>query len=217
MLAQLTRMRLDPVDAMRNERLQLTDSSRMLSRFLDGDVIDGARFNATVGNVLRTARERVGNAPLRAFGDMVGVLWLRGLRQTAVELERRWNELQRELGFGLFCGYPIDVFGAEFTPDRIQGVLDEHSHVLPFGDSTELGRALDRAIDDVLGAEGAVVRSRMGSRARRDGPPAPKPEQIILWLRGNLPDYAQAILDRARELYEAAAPRMYLRQEHSSL
>lgn len=215
-LAQLARMGLDPVDAIRRERLQMLDSAQMLSRFLDGERIDEQRFDATAGTVVRSALRRSPGAPLRAFGDMVGILWDQNRRQTAIELEQRWNVLQKELGFGLFCGYPIDVFGAQFTPHCVEGVLDEHTHVLPGGSSAELGRALDRAIDDVLGAGAIAARSQMSSRARRDGPAMPKPEQIILWLRGNLPEYAQAILERTRELYDAAAPRTYLRQEHSS-
>lgn len=210
-LAQFARMGIDPVSAMRGERFQLTDSSRTLLRFLDVDRIDEEHFEATAGSLMRAARERAGNAPLRVFGDMVGLLWLRGLRQTAVELERRWNVLQRDLGFGLFCGYPIDVFSAEFTPERVGEVLEEHTQLLPVASSAELGRALDRAIDDVLGADATAVRTRIDSRGRRDGPAIPKPEQIMLWLRGNLPEYAPAILERTRELYEAAAPRLHLR------
>ena len=214
-LGQLARMGVDPVDALQNKRLLLLESNEMLARFEHDGVIDADEFDATVGATMRDVRNRAGEAPVRAFGDMVGLLWERGFPDRAVQLEDLWNALQRRVDFGLFCGYPIDVFGCEFSPGALEGVLGTHTHLLPSGSSAELGRALDRAMDDVLGVDAQTVRSRIGSGARRDGPAMPKPEQIILWLRAHLPEFAQAILERARELYDAAAPRMYLRQEHS--
>lgn len=213
-LGQLARMGVDPVDALQQKRLILLESSEMLSRFFSDEAIDAVQFDRSVGAALREAHRRAGEAPLRAFGDMVGVLWQDERRDAAVELERLWNVLQHELGFSLFCGYPIDVFGSEFSPDALEGVLETHTHMLPSGSSAELGRALDLAMDDVLGSDAGSVRARMSSRAPRDGPAMPKPEQIILWLRGHLPEYAETIVQRTRELYEAAAPRMYLRQDH---
>lgn len=210
-IAQLARMGLDPVASLQRDRMMLMESAGTLARFLHKGTVDPEEFDRTIGSAMRAVSERVGDKPVRAFGDMVGLLWQRGNRQAAADLERLWNGLQERLSFGLYCAYPIDIFQPEFSSVNVHGILDTHTHLLPSGSSADLGRVLDRAIDEVLGEEAAQVRSRMGSRARYDSPAMPKPEQIILWLRSHVPDFAEAVLERARALYQASAPRVYLR------
>jgi hypothetical protein len=213
---ELSQMRQDPFVALRDGRLVLRQSTATLAHFMRGDIIERDYFERSVGATVRAGRRTADGRKLHVYGDMVGVLWRRGLFHEAIELEALFNGLQREEGFGLFCAYPIDVFSDEFTPGQVGGILGSHTHLLPAPNSTELGRALDRAIDEVLGAQADGMRARFEARARRDGPSIPKPEQNILWLRSNLPD-AGAILDRARVMYDADAPRAYLRQDHGSL
>jgi len=215
-LAQLARMGRDPVTVMQSGELVLLDSAETLSRFFHDGAVDAEQFDRTVGAAVRLAHERANGAPLRAFGDMVGLLWQRGDRQAAVDLERLWNSLQKSLGFALFCTYPIDVFGEEFGAEELKGVFATHTHVFPSASSADLGRVLDRAMDEMLGPQARDVRSRMSTRAGDVLAPMPKAEQTILWLRTHLPDVAAAILNRARELYEMGTPRVYLREEHSS-
>lgn len=216
-LAQLDSMGCEPQHHIRDGSLVVRDSAQMLARFSNKDVIDAERFHGTVGSQIREAVERAGQAPVRAFGDMVGILWQREERRAAIELERLWIDLQRELGFALFCAYPIDVFGREFCADEVTEIFDTHTHVFPSAGSAELGRVLDRAIDEVLGAQAEDARSHMASfRDERSCATMPKTEQMILSIRAHLPDRAEAILARARVLYDAASPRVFLRQEHSS-
>lgn len=215
-MAQLARMGRDPVTAMQNGEFVLLESSETLSRFFHNRAVDAEEFDRTVGAAMRTAHERANGRPLRAFGDMVGVLWQRGDRHAAVELERLWNSLQKRLGFALFCTYPVDVFGEEFCAENLEGVFESHSHIFPSASSADLGRVLDRAMDEVLGPQARDVRSRISARTGDSLPPMPKAEQMILGLRTHLPDIAGTVLNRARELYEIGSPRVYLRQEHSS-
>lgn len=210
-ITQLARMGLDPVTSLQRDRMMLMESASMLSRFLDDQTVDADEFDRTVGAAMRAARERAGDQPLRAYGDMVGLLWQRGNPQAAVDLERLWNRLQEELSFGLYCAYPIDVFEPEFSFPNVGEILETHTHLLPAGGLAELGRALDRALEDVLGDEAPRIRSRIGARARRGGACMPKPEQIILWLRSHLPEFSETVVGRARVLHDAAAPRVYLR------
>lgn len=210
-LAELTRLGIDTARAIHEQRLVILDSADTVSRFTSDNVVDAAQFERTVGETVRAAHRRVAGAPLRAYGDMVGVLWLRSEREAAIELERLWNALQCELGFALFCGYPIDVFGPDFCGDEIARVLEEHTHMMSGAATAELARALDRAMDDVLGAQAGELRSRIGARDARAGATMPRPEHVALWLRTHEPQIAAPVLDRARTLYDARAPRVYLR------
>jgi hypothetical protein len=50
-----------------------------------------------------------GGRPVRAFGEMVALLWDDGLVSDAVRLETMWEELGGKHPFSLFCGYRTDA------------------------------------------------------------------------------------------------------------
>lgn len=199
-----------------SDRFLLFDSSEMLARFATRDAIDVARFDAAVGALIRDLKQRAGDAPLHAFGDMVGVLWQRDERQLAVDLEHAWSLLQERVGFSLYCAYPIDVFGPEFCGGALEGVLASHSRLTPAPASAELGRALELAMKDVLGAHASYAQLHGAARAAAHWAAMPKLEGMILSLRDNLPEHADAIMSRARQYYDNSAPRTYLRQQRST-
>ncbi len=43
---------------------------------------------------------------IRAFGEMVALLWEQGLNGATVQLENLWNQLHKKSNFTLFCAYP---------------------------------------------------------------------------------------------------------------
>lgn len=79
-----------------------------LSKFMVDQMPDGERFEAFVTSVLKRARR--GGRPVRAYGEMVAILWSRGQCAATVHLENLWNKaLQREK-IRLLCGYPKEGF-----------------------------------------------------------------------------------------------------------
>ena len=75
-----------------------------LSKFMEGGWPDAERFEAFVGPLVKRAGR--GGRPVRAFGEMVAILWARGQYAATVALEHLWNQaLQREK-IRLVCGYP---------------------------------------------------------------------------------------------------------------
>lgn len=212
--AQLARTGHDPVAAMNAGRFTLYESAEMLSRFTSRRGISADEFDRSVGAKMRELKALAGGAPVHAFGDMVGVLWQRDKREQAVELERLWQQLQHEVGFALYCAYPVDVFGEDFNAGALAGVLETHTHISPIPGSTQLGRAFDRAMDEVLRERASEIRS-LAVRPQPGWPAMPKLEKMILWLRTHQPDAAQAVLKRARQYYQDFTPRLYLREEHS--
>ena len=86
---------------------------------------------------------------------------------------------------------------------------------MPAESSAELGRALDRAMDEVLGERAMHVRSLDAQFAGEGWASMPKLESMILRLKAAVPEAAGTILSRARAHYERSAPRPYLRLEHS--
>jgi hypothetical protein len=107
------------------------DAAATLRRFTSGGTPDAAGFDREVGGLIRQAA-RDGRA-VRAFGEMVALLWDAGLVAAAVELEAMWNDLGRRHPFALFCGYPA----ASVTGEDVAGALAEvcrlHAAVITAG------------------------------------------------------------------------------------
>jgi hypothetical protein len=106
--------------------------------------------------------------------------------------------------FQLYCAYPIDIFGAEFQIAALDSLLCAHTDVVPAGDTGDLQNALNRSMDDLLGRRAEGLRRLMHANFRPAWAAMPQAEANILWLRNNIPDEAESILDRARLYYHAA-------------
>jgi DcmR-like sensory protein len=184
-------------------RLVFLDAETTLSRFLVKGEPDRARFESVIGEALHGIRHRGAHTGIRAYGEMVGVLWQAGQQAAAVRLEELWNELLHASDVSLFCAYPIDVFGPEFQAASLDAVLCAHTHVLPTDAALE--GALNRAMDEVLGDRVQDLRTLIQANHRPAWALVPPPEALILWLRNNLPGSADRILNRAREYYQLAA------------
>jgi MEDS: MEthanogen/methylotroph, DcmR Sensory domain/Histidine kinase-like ATPase domain len=107
--------------------LSLDAASTMAAFIVDGQ-IDHDAFHELIGGLVRKAAES-GRA-VRAYGEMVALLWDAGNVIAAIELETLWNDLGRELPFSLFCSYPAaSVAGSEHAA-ALHHVCHLHSSVL---------------------------------------------------------------------------------------
>jgi DcmR-like sensory protein len=184
-------------------RLVFLDAEATLNRFMVDGEPDQARFESIIGDALRGVRARAVQSGIRAYGEMVGVLWTAGQYAAAVRLEELWNGLLQASDVSLFCSYPIDVLSPDFQHASVDALLCAHTHLVPTDSALE--GALNRAMDDVLGARAHGLRGLMRANHRPAWATMPKPETIILWLRNNLPGSADQILNRAREYCRLAA------------
>ena len=82
------------------------DAGQTLRELMAADGLDSAAFDRVIGTVVR--RSGAGGRLVRAFGEMVALLWDEGLVSEAVRLEGIWDELGRISPFSLFCGYRAD-------------------------------------------------------------------------------------------------------------
>jgi hypothetical protein len=195
-LAELVALGADPGASAAAGRLVVLDAHETMARFVVDGQPDRELFEATVRPVLTALRTRC-PAGVRAYGEMVGVMWEAAHFAAAIRLEQFWNALLRDGGFRLFCGYPIDVCGDAFTPADVDAVMSTHTHVVPTG--SELEPALERAMQDVLGTSASALRRLMDADCRPAWAALPRAEATILWLRDNVPNLTGAILTRTRE------------------
>lgn len=204
-LREITRTGIDTDDATRCGRLAFFDAEKTLARIMVGGHPDSERFDRVVGSAVRDVSQASGSHGLRAYGEMVGLLWSARQFPAAIRLEQLWNKLRTTTTFDLFCAYPIDVFDKDFDIGVMDALLCAHTHLLPSGSDAELQRALERAIGESHGVATTVADRRRFSTTNHDWATLPEPEATILWLRAKHPEKADEILDRARSYYQASA------------
>jgi hypothetical protein len=183
-------------------QLVFLDARSTLERFLLDGSPDPELFQSVVGESLSGVRARAGHNGVRAYGEMVGLLWKAGELSAAAQLEELWNRLLTDSDVSLFCAYPVDVLGPDFVGAKVDALLCAHTHLLPVDRALE--EALHRAMDDVLGARAESIRPLFRSNHRPAWGSIPAAEGLVLWLRNNLPGSADQIISRARDYYSKA-------------
>jgi hypothetical protein len=103
------------------------DAGDTLSLFMVDDWPDEERFKETVSGLLSRAGAQ--GRSVRAFGEMVALLWAQGQCGATVRLEHLWHRFCQQEGFSLLCAYPKSGFTAD-AADSIRQICDAHSHVV---------------------------------------------------------------------------------------
>lgn len=104
------------------------DAGEQVARFAVDGRIDAAGFEQAIGQVMRDAC--AGGRPVRAYGEMVALLWETGLVNAAIEVEALWNDLGRESPFSLFCAYPAQSVEDSGRVDAFNEMCVQHAAVV---------------------------------------------------------------------------------------
>ncbi|MDB5897557.1 MAG: hypothetical protein JWP22_3795 [Ramlibacter sp.] len=124
---RLAKRGVDLVGARKTDRLIEVDAEETLARFLVNGWPDEDRFKEVVFRLL--ARAHVNGTKVRAFGEMVAILWGKKLYAATVRLEHLWTRFCAEEGFSLLCAYPVS--GPTSSLGRsMREICDLHSHVI---------------------------------------------------------------------------------------
>jgi hypothetical protein len=84
-------------------------------------------FEQTVTELLSRAGRN--DRRVRAFGEMVAVLWAQGLSGATVRLEHLWQSFCQAHAFSLFCAYSRSGFTQD-AEASIQEICAAHSRVI---------------------------------------------------------------------------------------
>lgn len=104
------------------------DAGEALSKFMRNGAPDEELFNQVIG--AQMARVMQTGRPLRAFGEMVALLWMSGNARAAIQLEKLWNNLAKIHSFTLFCAYPRNSFDQARDGEAFMHICNEHSRVI---------------------------------------------------------------------------------------
>jgi hypothetical protein len=115
------------VETARSREQYITlDANETLAKFMVKGWPDEQLFNKFLADLLaRTGSKR----RVRAFGEMVAILWARGQKMATIRLEELWQQLCKKDGLSLFCAYPKSDFTQD-TETSIKEICAAHSKLI---------------------------------------------------------------------------------------
>ena len=125
--AQLVGQGFDLAAARKSHQYLPCDAEATLARFMVGEMPDEALFQEVVADLLGKAR--LNHSRVRAFGEMVAMLWAKGQCAATVHLEHLWHRYCEEEQFSLFCSYPRIGFTQD-AEASIREICAAHSSVV---------------------------------------------------------------------------------------
>lgn len=200
---ELERRGWEPASLEEAGMLVVADAHETLAAFTEDARLSLDLFQTTVGGLLDELSDRRPGRQVRAFGEMVNVLYEQGHTASAIGLEELWNHLARTRRFTLMCGYRADPFDKTAQRHLLPDVCRTHSHVFPAADAGRFEGAVDSALAEILGdTQAGKVYSLAAESA---GTRAPLPQSALMWVSENMPTFADRILALARTRYADAS------------
>jgi len=105
----------------------IVDAREALGTFMVDALPDARAFRHNMSETLRLVSRGREHATVRAYGEMVDLLWKDGLEAAAIRLETLWNELANVQAFQLLCGYSMGNF---YKGTAIEEIKRQHSHLI---------------------------------------------------------------------------------------
>ncbi len=104
----------DPAQLKESGEYSAHVAEHTLNRFMKNGWPDEELFNSTILSLLEGKGRKI-----RAFGEMVSLLWNQGHHGATVSLENLWQSLCEKDAIKLFCAYPKSGFTQESSKAMI--------------------------------------------------------------------------------------------------
>jgi len=125
--AQLSDYAININTLIDDDRYIPLDAETTLSKFMVDGWPDEQLFNETISSVIE--RGSCKGRRIRAFGEMVAILWGKGHNGATVQLEHLWTKFCETNRLSLFCAYPKTGF-TENINESIKLICDCHSKMI---------------------------------------------------------------------------------------
>ena len=198
--AFLRRLDQDAGKALRRGQLRVMDAQETLAAFTPGGMPDWHTFHLLIGGLI--AELRLQYPHVRAYGEMVDVLWQRGQRDAALRLEEFWNDLTRLQTFSLLCTYYMDVLDGAAYAGPLECVCQVHTHLIPHRDYRVFNDAVNAASEKVLEQPLAGMLLSLAAH-NKTATDMPQGQATLLWLKRNMPRTAEKVLAEVRSRLES--------------
>jgi len=180
------------------------DADETLAALMEGELPSAYRFEQVIGAAAEEVASRFPERTIRAFGEMVDLLFQRGDEPAAIALEELWNGLLEKRRVALLCAYELDVFNHDAQTSVLPEIIRTHTHTRPVADPARLAAAVHDTLTDVVGSDAAT---RIYLRVAEEVPRTTlaRGQAVLMWLSRHQPATAQRVLQGARSRYARAA------------
>jgi len=175
--------------------VRMLDADETLDEFMVDGMPEWTAFHRACGGAI--AELRLQHPAVRAYGEMVDILWQRGQRPAAIRLEEFWNELGRLQTFSLLCSYALDPLAPESYGGALESVCRCHRHLIPTRDYTRFNEAVLQSAISLLDPPLAQVLLGLAT-THRPGTAMPTGQAALIWLKQNMPRTADRMLQDVR-------------------
>jgi len=127
-LDELRARLIDVGKARRIGDLVIQDAEETLALSMTSTGPSANFFEQDVGRVIDQVVCGHRESVVRAYGEMVDILWREGQTDEAVQVEMLWNQLATKYAFSLLCGYAMGHFYKQ--ADEMQRVCAQHTAVV---------------------------------------------------------------------------------------
>ena len=186
--------RIRPEKAVAGQ-LRILDAEETLAKFMVDGMPQWKPFHEAIGGLI--AELRLEYSTVRAYGEMVDVLWQRGSREAAIRLEEYWNDLGRLQTFSLLCAYRMDPLDSGAYGGPLESVCKVHSHLIPASDTRGFDEAVQAASRKVLAQPLAQILLSLAA-SHRASTQMPAGQAMLFWLKQNMPRTADKVLSELR-------------------
>ena len=118
---------IDLDDLSQQSRFVILDAEETMRLFMTNGIPNPGAFRRAITSSLARLHHGREHRPIRAYGEMVDLLWKAGRETAAIRLETLWNQLGTSHDFKLLCGYAMGNF---YKGPAIEDIHDRHSHLL---------------------------------------------------------------------------------------
>lgn len=181
--------------ALQSDQFVFHDAEKLLSSFMVDGMPDKEKCFSVISPILDGAVRN--HTTVRAFGEMVDILWQAGNKNAASTLENYWNELIQRHAFSLLCAYRVDNLNPSAYYGDIECLCSTHTHFIPAQDFNLLEEAVSKASENVMGVS---LSGMMGSIAKFPHPTTimPAAQASLLYISKTMPVTTDYILTQVR-------------------
>lgn len=108
--------------------LTVLDADATMAAFMVDGMPNAEKFDVIASKAIERACHGRTDCTIRAYGEMVDLLWKRNQSVAAIRLEMLWNILAATKDFSLLCGYAMGSFYKD--AQQRTDVCRQHTHLL---------------------------------------------------------------------------------------
>lgn len=120
---------IDLASTIVNGQLRIMDADLALSVVMSDGMPAWCRVHETASSIIEGGRKRFGG--IRVYGEMVNILWQKGNRAAAEELELHWNALAYRYPVTRLCAYRVCDSDPDAYNELLGCVCRSHAEVTP--------------------------------------------------------------------------------------